>query len=272
MKVPTGFWIGHPGALLPLPDIRGELSRSADRSVAYKESAAGYRRAYLSARRAPLRQWKITIPVTRPDEAALLHDLLMETDPPYVWVDPWARVTNVLDPRTAGLENTVPVLARLGRQPLADGLWAATAGSKPGGGVVNIPPCPVVRELPVTVSAYLGSVGDAYVAAVFLNSNAAPIGSPVVSEPVTGLALLNRASVTVAVPPVGAVAVSLQITGASVIAHPAVTWTAELLEYGGGGGAAQVVVTTLDESFGVMGVTGAEARLADISFTVIEVG
>lgn len=272
MSVLPGFWIGHPGALLPLPDIDGGLTRNVERAVTFKESAAGYRRAYLSARRAPLREWKVTIPATRPDEAALLHDLLMQTDPPYLWIDPWARVTNVLNPRTAGLENTVPTLASLGRQPLADGLWAATAGSRPGGGVVDIPPGPVVPDLPVTVSAYLGSAGSATVAAVFLNSNAAQIGSPVVSAPVTGLALLNRASVTVPLPPAGAVAVAIRVTGATVIAHPAVTWTAELLEYGAGGGAAQVVVTGLDESFDIAGTTLLEQRLASISFTVTEVG
>lgn len=272
MSVQPGYWLGHPGALLPLPDVGGALTRNVERAASYKTSASGRVRAYLSARSAQPREWKVTIPAIRPDEAALLHGLLTGTDPPYVWVDPYSRATNLLTPITAGLSDAVPALVPLGRQPLAGGLWAATGGAIPGGGVINLPPAPVVPDQPVTVSAYLGSAGSATVSARFLNSNGAQTGSIVTSAPVTGLTRLNRASVTVAVPPVTAAAVAVRITGASVVAHPAVTWTAELLEYGAGGGAAQVVVTGFDESFDVAGLTVAEQRLSSITFTVVEVG
>lgn len=267
-----GYWIGHPGALLPLPDIQGDLTRKVGRAVSYNESASGRRRAYLAARRAPLREWNVTLPRLRPTEAAPLHELIMGTDPPYVWVDPWSLVTNLLTPAVVGLEGAVPTLAPLGRQPLVEGDFAATAGANPGGGVVNLPPAPVVPDLPVMVSAYVASASGGTIAAVFLDSAGGVIGTPVVSDPVVGSAALVRASLLTATPPTNAAAVSIRVTGATVIARPAVTWTSELLEFGAGGGAAQVVVSGLDEAIRWATRTAAWPRWADASFTVTEVG
>lgn len=269
--VGTGYWVGHPGALLPLPDLAGTLGRAGDRSATFASSAGGHRRVYLSARRAPLREWKVTIPAVRPDEAAVFHSLLAATDPPYMWVDPWARLTNLQSPADATMQTAVPTLAPLGRQPLEGGGWAAVAGSNPSLGVVNIPPVPVVSSQPVTVSAYLGAAGAALVSAVFFNSAGVAIGAPVPSPTVTGLALLRRASVSIPLPPTNAVAVSIRITNASVIANPAVTWSDALLEYGSGGGAAQVVITGIDEGI-VMARSGVNGqRYSELSFTVTEV-
>lgn len=269
---PAGFWIGHPGALLPLPGIKGDLARTVTRAVAYKTSASGRRRAYLSARRAPLREWKVTIPQIQPQEASILHGLLMETDPPYVWVDPWSRVTNLLTPSTAGLEDCLPVLAAIGRQPLSGGGFAPTAGANPSGLPVDIPPAPVVPELPVTVSVFLASEVGATVSAKFLDSNGVQVGVLSTSAPVVGLDVLRRASVTVAIPPTGAAAVALSISaGASVIAQPAVTWTGYLAAYGAGGGAAQVVIDSLDETIRDAEIAANGHRLSNLSFTVTEV-
>lgn len=268
---PAGFWIGHPGALLPLPGIKGELSRTVERAVAFTTSASGRRRGYLSARRAPLREWKVTIPHTRPDEAATLHELIANTDPPFVWVDPWSRITNLLTPDAAGLNSTLPAgLPRLGRQPLEGGGYASTAVANPSAALVRVEPAPVV-SLPVTVSAYLGSGSGAHVVATFLDSNGEAMGAGAESANVSGLDLLRRVSVT-ATPPTGAAAVELSIAGATVIARPAVTWTPDLLDYGFGGGAAQVILSGLDEAarWAPLGVT--QRRESDLSFTVTEVG
>ena len=270
---PAGFWIGHPGALLPLPGIKGELSRAAERPVTYKTSAGGNRRAYLSPRRAPLREWQVTIPHLRPDEAATLHELVTSTDPPYLWVDPFSRLTNLLPPSAVTFVGSVPTLVPLGRQPLTGGGWATTAAANLGGGEVNLPPAPVTSGQPVTVSAYLGAPSAGRVTAVFLNSAGAEIsGTERVSAPVVGLSTLNRASTTKVVPPGDAAAVSIRITGATVIARPAVTWTADLMPYGAGGGSGLVVLSGLVEAIERAELAANGKILSGISFTVTEVG
>lgn len=266
-----GFWIGHPGALLPLPDAQGSLRRTTTREVAYKTSAGGYRRAYLAARRAPLRSWAVTIPHTSPDEAAILHGLLMETDPPYVWVDPWARATNLLTPRAAGLEKTIPLLIAVGRQPLEGGGYAPTGAANPTNATVKVEPAPVLPGTKVTVSAYLTSIAGGRVAAVFLDSNGATIGDPVNSPTVVGTDYCRRAFVT-ATPPINAAAVEIRIYGAAIITQPAVSWTDQLVEYGPGGGAGQVVLSNIDEDVLIAILTPGGQRFVDLSFTVTEVG
>ncbi|WP_375425994.1 hypothetical protein [uncultured Friedmanniella sp.] len=268
---PAGYWIGHPGALLPLPGIKGKLTRSVERAATYKTSAAGQRRAYLSARRAPLRQWDVTLPHLKPSEAAVLHGLLMETDPPYVWVDVWSRVTNLLTPAAAGLVDIIPALVPAGRQPLTGGGYAPTAVANPDGALVYVAPAPVVPDQPVTISAYLAAPVAGTVTAVFLDSAGAIIGVPSVSAAVSGESTLTRASLTLT-PPGNAAAVSIRIDGASIIAQPAVTWTSELVEYGPGGGAAQVIIPSLTESIEQAVLAASGKRLAEVTFTVYEVG
>lgn len=273
MSRPNGYWIGHPGALLPLPDVGGVLNRKTERAASFSTSASGARRAYLSARRAPLREWSVNLPRLRPNEAAPLHDLLMYTDPPYVWVDPWSIVTNLLTPAAAGLSSTRPgPLPRLGRQPLFGGGFAAVAVANNNTGFwIQVEPAPVVAGMPVTVSAYIASPSGGQVGAKFLDSNGVAVGSISYSSVVTGTDVLRRVSAT-ATPPVGAVAVELVVYNATVIAQPAVTWTSELLEYGPGGGAAQVIVTGLDEPVQWATREAKNQRWADMSFTVTELG
>lgn len=268
---PAGFWLGHPGALLSLPDAQGTLTRQSDRAVTYGLSASGQRRAYLSARRAPLRQWNVAIPRLRPDEAAILAGLLAYIDPPYVWVDPWSRVTNLLQPSTVGMIDCVPVLAQLGRQPLDGGGYAATAAANPTHGIVDLPPAPVVPDQPVTVSVYLASTTSATVTARFLDSNGAALPTAPVSAAVSGTDVLRRASVSVSVPPAAAVAVAPRVTGASIIANPAVTWSRTVLPFGAAGGVAQVVLSGLSEDVQIALDTPTGQRWADLSFTVTEV-
>lgn len=271
MTRPDGYWIGHPGALLPLPDVQGSLTRKSSREVSYAFSASGRRRAYLSARRAPLREWSVTLPRLRPPEAAALHGLLLGTEPPYVWVDPWSRVTNLLTPAAAALRVTTPAsLPTTGRQPLEGGGFAPTGVANPGAGPVRVEPAPVVAGMPVTVSAYLGTTTTARVAALFLDTAGNQV-SEVQSPTVPGGSVLRRAHITATAPPLAA-AVSIRVTGATVVAQAAVTWTADLLPYGGGGGAAKVVVTGLDEAVQFAMLEPHGRRWADLSFTVTEVG
>lgn len=273
MSRPNGFWVGHPGALLPLPGIKGDLVRSVERAVSYKTSASGRRRAYIAARRAPLREWKVTIPWLQPQEAALLHGLIMDTEPPYVWVDPWSRVTNLLTPEDVALMGAVPSLMPLGRQPILGGGWAPTAGANIDGVPVDFPPAPVVPDEPVTVSAFLTSAAGGTVSAVFLDTDGAQVGAVVTSAPVVGEDVLRRASVTVLVPPDAAAAVSVRVDGAAVISQPAVTWTEQVTEFGAGGGAAQVIIPALEDAIRYA-PTGPKVgkRISDLSFTVTEVG
>ena len=263
----TSFWLGHPGALLPIPDRAVSLSRSTERVNTFATSASGRRRAYQTAR-VGLREWKVSVSRLRPTESAVLHELLNDTDPPYVWVDPWSQVTNLMSPASALMQDCIPELAYLGRQPLADGGFATTARANPEGDPVTLAPAPVETGLPVTASAYL-SAGT--VTVVFLDQAGATV-SETQSEPVIGVEALIRAHVSVLQVPAAAAAVALRIAGASVIARPAVTWTTELVDYGAGGGAAQVVLGAIEEA-PVWAMTKATGqRWADTQFTVTEVG
>jgi hypothetical protein len=160
----------------------------------------------------------------------------------------------------------------VGRQPLEGGGYAPTGAANPSGGLVRLEPAPVVGSQPVTVSAWLSSVDGGSVSAAVLNSNGTQIGGLVESTTVKGTDVLRRASITLPALPVDAAAVEVRIEGALVIAQPAVTWTADLLPYGGGGGAAKVVVAGLDETIHWAMLTPDGNRWADASFTVTEVG
>lgn len=268
-----GYWIGHPGALLPLPDATGTLARKTERATTFVSSASGRRRAYRSARRAPLREWTISLARLRPEEASALHGLVMDTNPPYVWVDAWSRVTNLLAPSAAGLESVLPVdLPAVGRQPLAGGGYAPTGLANPDGVTVHVEPAPAQPGMPLTASAFLTSAaGGGRVVAEVLDSDGAII-TTAAGTTVTATTELTRSWVTVLNPPAGTAAVSIRIEGADVLAQPAVTWTPDLLPYGPGGGAAQVVVSGFDEAVQFAMLEPAGLRLADLQFTVTEVG
>lgn len=265
---PDAFWIGHPGALLPLPGAKGGLSSTSERAATFGTSAAGYKRVYMAARRPTYREWQVSMPLVRPDQIAVLDHLIMATDPPYVWVDAWARVTNVLTPAASILVGVIPALSPLGRQPLDGGGWAADAAANPGSGLVRIAPAPVIGDMPVTCSAWLASPVGGTVSAQWLDSAGANLGAPVTGVAVAGTEVLRRASVT-ATPPVGAAAVTVLCDGVSVIAQPAVTWTDALTEYGSGGGATSVIVTKINRD-----IIRADSamRAQSVSFTVTEVG
>lgn len=272
------YWIGHPGNLLPLPDYVGVLEVTSQQDPVLSESLGGGIRARIKRARPP-RSWKVDIPNTHVDEVAQVRLLLNSTLGPYVWLDPWAQVTNVLTPEMSTMGSLVSPAAGLPqngggwRLIGTDGQQAALTRSNPTKGGVWIGPAPippVAVGRPVTASIWISSSSSARVNLQWLDGSGS-VMSAVQGNIVTGLDGLRR-SVATGIPPWGASAARIYVAGSEVLAMPAVTWTSDAVEWDVGNGVQQVVVGGMSRSTSHAVPESRALRRADLSFTVTEVG
>lgn len=272
------YWIGHPAHLLPLPDYAGVIEIASHQEPVLTESLGGGIRARIKRARPP-RSWKVDIPDTHVDEVAQVRLLLNSTLGPYVWVDPWAQVTNVLTPEQSTMGSLVSPAEGLPqngggwRLIGTDGQQAALTRSNPTKGYVRVGPAPIppaIANRAVTASCWISSTTDAWVVLQWLDGS----GNVVASEfgnTVTGMDGLRR-SVATGKPPWGAAACRIQVSNAEVLAMPAVTWTSDAVEWDVGNGVQQVVVGGMSRATAFAVPEYRELRRADLSFTVTEVG
>ena len=264
------YWLGHPGALLPIRAKVGKLARKSEQTITFKESASGRRRAYM----APVttqREWSVEIPYVLPEEVAALHELLAATYPPYVWVEPWATVTNLLTPVASTIRAATPDVAQAGRWPMAGGGYAAVSAVNPTRATLVLGTAPVLPGLPVAGTVWVATATSASASLTWLDSAGAAIGSALVSATATGMLTLARLFVT-GMPPANAARCQLAVTGAEVLARAAVTWTAIPMPWAVGGGVAQVVVYGLNDDIQEASPDDLDMRRSTVSFTVTEVG
>lgn len=208
------------------------------------------------------------------DSATLAGFVAGEFGPgPFWWVDEWAQVTNVLPPLVASLAtpwpNTVPggPLAlgdgtRVGRSLLVTNASAAAYLSHDG----EVLRLPCVAGVAVTASAWLSAAG----ALLRVEVRSATGGVISVGTAARENEGLGRVSASV-VPPPGADHLVIAFAGGGRIARPALTWTADLLDYHGGQGASSVVIEGLDQEV-LLAHRGPWGRLAALSYRVLEVG
>lgn len=272
------YWLGHLGALHPIKLHVGEHRRATQSRTVLSETLSGRVLAQLSPRRTSPRQWSIGGPAELVKDVAVLGEILAGLRPPYVWVEPWAQVTNLLTPRSSLWQDAADAQSSVslaGRYPLEGGGYAAstvvqsnTAQSIIGGAA------PVVPGLPVTVSAWVAGT-DARVNAQWIDSNGASI-SVHAGSTVTGTDVLRRSTLTFTPGeiPSNAVAVRPFTYYTSVAARAQVTWTTGPVDWAIGGGVAQVLVTddNTAPTWAVPDPAFVNGRRADVSFTVTEIG
>lgn len=267
------YRLGYQGSLIPLPDTGDLTVKTADSSVVTQSAAGGVRTLHLASRER--RTWEVTIPYTRPEFIAPLHELVMNpmVPPPYLWVTPWASAVNLLTPEQSLMVGASG--AMVGRWPLAEGGFTPSA-LQPflANTYILMGTAPVEPDRPVTVTVRASTATGvlALVKATFLDRNGASLADYTVTGDESPQALVP-VSVSVAAQdiPAGAVQVQVQARGA-VIARPQVTWTSSVVPWGVGDGVAQVDVVLGDRPVRMAVADNPYFHRADFSFTVRELG
>ena len=282
-----GYWLGHPGALYPIVDRTDELPvADVDEPLLSTSLGGGVRSR--ERRNRPGREWRVQISDARVDEIAHVEHLLAATLGPYVWVDPYAQVTNLLLPEESVGNATTPPLAFGGAGAMAGrpdrvvttvrSNSAATFGSVGLVRVGSVPAPPVWSGRKVTASALLSTArsNGAYVVLYWLDGSGSQIGTGDMGNAVTGMDGLRRSTVTAAPKP-GAVSCRIGIVYAERIARPQVTWTDGPVDWGIGAGAHRVTIHSMERTRGLAvpdqgGRSMAGMRRTGLAFTVREVG
>jgi hypothetical protein len=265
-------YLGPAGNLVAFKCPSDEQIERAD-SVSLSRTLGGLQKAQYG-RRAP-RAWQVGIGTATPAELGQLMGLLqgLYGPPPWVYVGPWAQVTNLLTPAAS---------------MLLPGAWTGTGveggpvtlegGARPSysvvsdtGATLSLPAVPVIPGIPVTGSFYAVGNPQFTVALDFRNAAGAGIGAAASNNTALAGGALSRRSVT-GMPPAGAVDVVLRATGALRAAQPAVTWTPDMAEWSVGGGAPKVVARGLSQAVQLAVRDQAFLRRSSASFVLEEVG
>lgn len=266
-------YLGPAGNLVAFKCPSDEQINLED-SASLSRTLGGVQKAQYG-RRAP-RAWQVGIGTATPDELGQLMGLLqgLYGPPPWVYVGPWAQVTNLLPPAAsmllpgswggAGVAAAQPVTLEGGARP-AHSVTSST------GAALQTLPAPAVPGMAVTGSAY--AIGDSVFALLlnFRDSAGAVISSVSASHLAPAGGALPRRSVT-GIAPAGTVDVVLRVHGSLRVALPAITWTRDMAEWSVGGGAPKVVARGLSEAVQLAVRDQASMRRSSASFVLEEVG
>jgi hypothetical protein len=267
-------YIGKLGALAPFhcpSDIGIESSRPSSEETTGNGRVVEYRAP------ASRRRWSADIGTATPGQIAGLQSVVQGSKPPWVFVEPYAQVTNMLSPEQSVLDPGSwygPGFSEGGSAVAADGIFALRTLNHPTGGTVDfgyrkgVTDHPVVVSgVPVTWSAYLRGAG--VLAVAFRNSSGGYIG---VSE-TRGYShgALTRMDIT-RTPPAGAVSARVWATGATQAALPALSWTPAVGAWAIGRGCNRVTVRGFDEAVQLAVRDQPGLRRSSIRFTAIELG
>lgn len=266
-----GYWLGHPGHLLRVDGGHGRLARSWASPVTVHDGRAAPRYAHASTRRQP-RSWDVTVENSFVEEVNGLHELATGLSGPFMLVDPWAQVTNVLTVEASLVQ--APGLERVGGFDLAGGGHVASAAlnsTATAATAIAAGDGPVLPGGTVTGSMWLASAFAARVRVRFLDADQNSL-SVHDGPAVTGMDRMRRSTVT-ATAPAGAVAARVGAVGGQYHARAALTWTDTPTEWGIGGLAQQCVIEEVgdDVHHAVPGPSASLRRLS-VSFRVTEVG
>lgn len=225
----------------------------------------------------PRREWSVsTHGLLKPQDTAAVLALEMGGVPPWVWVEPFAQVTNVYSPEQSllmpGTFSGAGVVE--GGAVSVDGVTSPRSVLHASGGTVDFGyragaadrPA-VVPGLPVTVSAYIRGTG-------VLGVSWRDWSGGIISESTTAYSnpVLARASRVNRTPPPGAATVRFWATGVLQAAMPAISWTPDLAAWSIGRGCNRAVVDGLSEAVKLAVIAEPYMRRSGISFTVREVG
>ena len=224
------------------------------------------------------RSWDVSIPYIQPDDYAPLMELLRTPwlNAPYVWVSPEASATNLLSPQTAALSAFAS--RKVGRVPLTEGGFAASAISADPAGYTTISDAPTLPGKPVTATARCMQ-GDA-LAPVRVVLREYGLDDTLVQETwsanvagnVGDTAALSPVTVTVSSAHAAGVRCTLSIYAAAAFTRPQVTWTDHAVLWGPGEGCPQVAIVPGDRTVRAASKTDWYFVRADVAFTVRELG
>ena len=265
-------YLGPAGNLVGFACPSEEQIEQAD-NVSTEVTLGGVRKAQYG-QRAP-RAWQVGISTATPEQISGLTGLLrgLYGPPPWVYVGPWAQVSNLLDPASSMLlpGSWAGFGAAGGPITLADGTRPNYHILNSTGGEIRLPAVPAFPGVDVTGSVYAAGEVE-FTASLDFKDRA---GGNIVSRSVrfnqaVGLDL-QRSALT-ATAPAGAVAVMLRLNGALRAALPAVTWTPEAEAWQAGEGAPKVVARGMSKAVQLAVRQEKSMRRVSASFTLEEVG
>ena len=266
-------YLGQKGALLA---FKGPSVSSSEQSrpASYRTTLGGKVKAQRGA--ASRRQWSVDIATATPGEVGALLALIEGGVPPWVWVEPYAQVTNLLTPEQSSLAPGTwsgPGAVEGGTAASPDGVTAVRTLIHPSGGAMGfalrdgaVDGPPILPGVPIAYSVYVRGSGALTISyrdwsGATLTDRAQTYSNPTFS----------RASF-LSTPPEGAASVHLRISGALQAGNPAVSWTPDLAEWSPGRGCNRAVVDGVSEAAQLAVRTEPAMRRSQISFTVREVG
>ena len=261
-----GFWLGAPGMLVPLPDVKDSLSTTPQREMNFRTTMGGRRTATLAP--AAPRDWSVSLSGLSPSRAAQVQAVLATLSPPYVWITPWAARVNILSPKQSLLQGISGTPG--GLRQIDGGAWVPSLVSPTTLLATGVPVMPGVK---VTAAVHARPTTSSVTVSVeWIDSGGASMG-PFVGQSASLAAAgpLGRVSVT-ATPPAGACTLRLRASGASIIAAASVTFTPEPFEWGLGEGCTSVVVSMPQFTPSTISESASGDRYGSISFDVHEVG
>ncbi|GAA1110472.1 hypothetical protein HNR24_000378 [Nesterenkonia jeotgali] len=266
-------YLGPAGGLVPFR-CPSAVSITTERAQSFKTTLGGR----VKVQRGPVtrRQWQVELGSATPQELANLQALVEAGTPPWVWVEPYAQVTNLFTPE---------------QSTLAPGTWSgngATEGGAvavadamaprsimhPSGGAITLglrfgsaDRPPVRPGVPLSVSAAVR--GSGVLTAHWHNWQGSAIGSATKSFSYSemGRALLENIN-----PPAAAQSVRVVVTGAQQVAMPCLTWTPDAPPWSMGRGCTRAVEDGLSEAVQAAVRDAPSMRRSSLSFTVREVG
>jgi len=223
------------------------------------------------------RTWAVDVASASPAELASLAALLQGGTPPWVYVDPYAQVTNLLTPEQSVLmpgtwDTSVAFVeggaVTVGAVTLPRSVSINTANTIRFGyraGVKQSPPA--IPNVRVFASAYLRGSGTLVL--TFQDYSGASVGSSSLAYNTAGV--MARVSVS-GIPPAGTASVQFNASGCLQAAGPAITWTDTLADWSVGRGCPQAVTEGLNEAVQIAVREADYLRRSQISFSVREIG
>lgn len=241
-------------------------------SASYLVTLGGRRKAQLTPQQP--RSWRLNIAAATPAQLGQLSGLVqgLYGPPPWVFVEPWAAVTNLLSPAAALLKpGTWTGIGDVG------GTVTLSDGSRPVHSIVDVEqfmktldPAPVVPGEQVTASIYGTGNPNFILSLQFRSSGGTVLSAPSTTINAPAAGNLQRGSLT-ATAPEGAAECRIQTT-ARRASLPAVTLTPQVEAWTEGNGAGKVIVEGLEKAVIIAVRDMPGLRRADVSFTIMEVG
>jgi len=266
-------YLGPSGSLVEFKISPSTVSES--RPSSYRTTMGG--KVKVQRGKVTRRTWSVDVASASPLELSSLAALLQGGTPPWVYVDPYAQVTNLYTPD---------------QSVLMPGTWDTSVAFVEGGAVtvggVTIPRSvsintantirfgyrdgiklspPAMPNVRVYASAYLQGSGTLVL--TFQDYSGASVGSSSLAyNTSSGIA---RVAVS-GIPPAGTASVQFNASGCLQAAGPAITWTDTLADWSVGRGCPAAVTEGLDEAVQIAVREANYLRRSQISFTVREIG